>query len=82
MNRQKQDSNNIPLGLNLGLWDRMTSWEEAVEIARLADGLGYDCLSIPESFGRDGVSLFVTMPAATRAECEPLLAGIIPDRYR
>ncbi len=29
----------IPLGLNLGLWDRMTSWQEALEIARLADEL-------------------------------------------
>jgi hypothetical protein len=26
--------------------------------------------------------LIVTMPAATRAECEPLLEGIIPGRYR
>ena len=55
----------LPLGLNLGLWDRMTSWDEAVEIARLADELGYDCLLIPESFGRDGVSLCDRLLAAT-----------------
>lgn len=56
---------NIPLGLNLGLWDRMTNWQEAIEIARLADELGYDSLLIPESFGRDGVSLCDRLLAAT-----------------
>lgn len=55
----------LPLGLNLGLWDRMTNWDQAVEIARLADELGYDCLLIPESFGRDGVSLCDRLLAAT-----------------
>lgn len=55
----------IPLGLNLGLWDRMTHWDEAIEIARLADELGYDCILIPESFGRDGVSLCDRLLAAT-----------------
>jgi alkanesulfonate monooxygenase SsuD/methylene tetrahydromethanopterin reductase-like flavin-dependent oxidoreductase (luciferase family) len=65
MNEKTQDSNRIPLGLNLGLWDRMTSWEEALEITRLADELGYDCVAIPESFGRDGVSLCDRLLAAT-----------------
>jgi alkanesulfonate monooxygenase SsuD/methylene tetrahydromethanopterin reductase-like flavin-dependent oxidoreductase (luciferase family) len=55
----------IPLGLNLGLWDRMSSWDEVIEIARLADELGYDCLLIPESFGRDGVTLCDRLLAAT-----------------
>ncbi|MEH6636962.1 MAG: LLM class flavin-dependent oxidoreductase [Halioglobus sp.] len=55
----------LPIGLNLGLWDRMTSWKEVIEIARLADELGYDCLLIPESFGRDGVSLCDRLLAAT-----------------
>lgn len=55
----------LPLGVNLGLWDRMTRWEEVIEIARLADELGYDCLLIPESFGRDGVSLCDRLLAAT-----------------
>ena len=124
MNERNDEGAVLPLGLNLGIWDRMTSWDEVIEIARLADELGYDCLLIPESFGRDGVTLcdrllaatavsdrladsvsiagsiadcanridqllaagadrlIVTMPAATRAECEPLLEGIIPARCR
>ncbi len=55
----------LPLGLNLGLWDRMTSWDEAVEIVRLADELGYHSVSIPESFGRDGFTLCDRLLAAT-----------------
>ena len=47
----------LPLGLNLGLWDRMTNWQDLVEIVRLADELGYSTVSIPESFGRDGGEL-------------------------
>ena len=54
-----------PLCVNLGLWDRMTSWDKVIEIARLADELGYDSLLIPESFGRDGVSLCDRLLAAT-----------------
>jgi len=54
-----------PLGLALNLWDRMTTWDEAVEIARLADELGYDCVVVPESFGRDGVTLCDRLLAAT-----------------
>jgi alkanesulfonate monooxygenase SsuD/methylene tetrahydromethanopterin reductase-like flavin-dependent oxidoreductase (luciferase family) len=61
----KTTNDHLPLCLNLGLWDRMTSWDQAVDIARLADELGYDCLLIPESFGRDGVSLCDRLLAAT-----------------
>jgi len=60
-----QQLTTVPLGLNLGLWDRMSSWDDTLEIARLADELGYDCLLIPESFGRDGVSLCDRLLAAT-----------------
>ncbi len=55
----------LPLGLNLGLWDRMTRWDEAIEIVRLADELGYQVVSIPESFGRDGFTLCDRLLAAT-----------------
>ncbi|MGH0035113.1 MAG: LLM class flavin-dependent oxidoreductase [Myxococcota bacterium] len=55
----------VPLGLALNLWDRMTRWDEAVEIARLADELGYDCVVLPESFARDGVTLCDRLLAAT-----------------
>ncbi len=65
MNIDEQHAGSVPLGLNLGLWDRVSSWEETVEIVRLAEELGYDCVSIPESFGRDGVSLCDRLLAAT-----------------
>ena len=57
----------LPLGLNLGLWDRMTSWEDTVEIVRLAEELGYSSVSIPESFGRDGFTLCDRLLAATES---------------
>jgi alkanesulfonate monooxygenase SsuD/methylene tetrahydromethanopterin reductase-like flavin-dependent oxidoreductase (luciferase family) len=66
MSESNTGERTLPLGLNLGIWDRMTSWEEVIEIARLADELGYDCLLIPESFGRDGVTLCDRLLAATR----------------
>ena len=65
MVEDKQAGQRIPLCLNLGIWDRMTTWEQALDIARLADELGYDCVMIPESFGRDGVSLCDRLLAAT-----------------
>ena len=34
-----------PVGLALNLWDRMTSWAEAVEIARAADQAGFDLVA-------------------------------------
>ena len=60
MNEQR-----LPLGLNLGLWDHMTSWEDTVDIVRLAEELGYSSVSIPESFGRDGFTLCDRLLAAT-----------------
>ncbi|MCZ6831214.1 MAG: LLM class flavin-dependent oxidoreductase [Gammaproteobacteria bacterium] len=57
----------LPLGLNLGLWDRMTSWEDTVDIVRLAEELGYSSVSIPESFGRDGFTLCDRLLAATES---------------
>jgi alkanesulfonate monooxygenase SsuD/methylene tetrahydromethanopterin reductase-like flavin-dependent oxidoreductase (luciferase family) len=56
---------NLPLGLNLGLWDRMTSWDQLVDIVRLAEELGYSSVSLPESFGRDGFTLCDRLLAAT-----------------
>lgn len=55
----------LPLGLNLGLWDRMTSWDEVIEIAKLADELGYHSVALPESFSRDGFTLCDRLLAAT-----------------
>jgi hypothetical protein len=36
MSGSNTPGNVLPLGLNLGIWDRMTSWDEVIEIARLA----------------------------------------------
>jgi len=58
-------SDRLPLGLALNLWDRMTTWAEALDIVRLADEIGYDVVVIPESFGRDGFTLCDRMLAAT-----------------
>lgn len=55
----------VPLGLALNLWERMSTWEATVEIARLADELGYATLVIPESFGRDAFVLCDRLLAAT-----------------
>lgn len=55
----------IPIGLNLGLWDRMTSWEEVIDIVLLAEELGYHSVGLPESFARDGFTLCDRLLAAT-----------------
>jgi alkanesulfonate monooxygenase SsuD/methylene tetrahydromethanopterin reductase-like flavin-dependent oxidoreductase (luciferase family) len=55
---------------------------------RLADSVAIagsisDCASrIDQLLAAGADRLIVTMPGVTRAECEPLLEGIIPARYR
>ena len=56
----------LPLGLALRLWDRTTTWDEVVEIVRFADELGYDQVSVTESFGRDGFTLADRLLHATQ----------------
>ncbi len=58
-------SERLPLGLNLGLWDRMTSFDNLLDIVRLAEELGYSAVTIPESFARDGFTLCDRLLAAT-----------------
>ena len=88
MNTEKQGSKRIPLGLNLGIWDRMTTWDQALDIARLAHSVSIvgalsECRSRIDQLLSEGADrLFVTLPAPTRAECEPILSGIIPTRYQ
>lgn len=55
----------VPLGLALNLWERMSTWQDTLEVVRLADELGYHTVVVPESFGRDGVTLCDRMLAAT-----------------
>jgi alkanesulfonate monooxygenase SsuD/methylene tetrahydromethanopterin reductase-like flavin-dependent oxidoreductase (luciferase family) len=54
-----------PIGLALNLWDRITTWQETVEIARAAEEAGFDLVVIPESFARDGFTLSDRLLAAT-----------------
>lgn len=58
-------SSRLPLGLNLSAWERMTSWDHVLDIARLADDLGYANLTVSESFSRDGIVLADRLLAAT-----------------
>jgi alkanesulfonate monooxygenase SsuD/methylene tetrahydromethanopterin reductase-like flavin-dependent oxidoreductase (luciferase family) len=55
----------IPLGVQFSAWERMTSFADVVEIARLADDLGYAHVTVSESFGRDGVVIADRLLAAT-----------------
>lgn len=55
----------VPLGLALNLWERSTPWSEAIEIVRAAEQAGFDVVSVPESFGRDGFTLCDRLLAAT-----------------
>jgi alkanesulfonate monooxygenase SsuD/methylene tetrahydromethanopterin reductase-like flavin-dependent oxidoreductase (luciferase family) len=46
-------------------------------------GTQSECRSRVDQLLTEGADrLFVTLPAPTRTECEPLLSGIIPDRFR
>lgn len=58
-------SQHLPLGLALRLWDRTTTWDEVIEIVRFAEEIGYDNVSVTESFGRDGFTLADRLLAAT-----------------
>jgi alkanesulfonate monooxygenase SsuD/methylene tetrahydromethanopterin reductase-like flavin-dependent oxidoreductase (luciferase family) len=58
-------SNRVPLGLNLSFWERTTTVPELLEIARLADDLGFANLTVSESFGRDGFVIADRLLAAT-----------------
>jgi alkanesulfonate monooxygenase SsuD/methylene tetrahydromethanopterin reductase-like flavin-dependent oxidoreductase (luciferase family) len=55
----------VPLGLQFSAWERMTTFAEVIEVAKLADDLGYAHVTISESFGRDGVVIADRLLAAT-----------------
>jgi alkanesulfonate monooxygenase SsuD/methylene tetrahydromethanopterin reductase-like flavin-dependent oxidoreductase (luciferase family) len=58
-------SDRIPLGVQFSAWERMTTFDQVLEVARLADDLGYAHVTVSESFGRDGVVIADRLLAAT-----------------
>src|SRR3954451_8127229 len=55
----------LKLGLNLGYWGIGPAGEEAAEIVRAAEGLGYDSVWVAESYGSDVVSVLAWLAAKT-----------------
>ena len=63
------------VGLVTPYWNNITK-EEFIEIARLAEDLGYDSIWVPEMWGRDSFSILGLLAAHT--EKIKLATGIIP----
>jgi F420-dependent oxidoreductase-like protein len=55
----------LKLGLNLGYWGIGPRGEEAVEITRKAESLGYDSVWVAESYGSDVVSVLAWLAPQT-----------------
>src|SRR5919112_2610382 len=55
----------LKLGLNLGYWGIGPAGEEAAEIVRAAEGLGYESVWAAESYGSDVVSVLAWLAAKT-----------------
>ncbi len=55
----------LKLGLNLGYWGIGPKGQEAVEIVRHAEGLGYESVWVAESYGSDVVSVLAWLAAQT-----------------
>jgi F420-dependent oxidoreductase-like protein len=55
----------LKLGLNLGYWGIGPAGEEAAEIVRTAEGLGYESVWAAESYGSDVVSVLAWLAAQT-----------------
>ena len=55
----------LKLGLNLGYWGIGPHGEEAVEIVRAAEGVGYDSVWAAESYGSDVVSVLAWLAPQT-----------------
>jgi F420-dependent oxidoreductase-like protein len=55
----------LKLGLNLGYWGIGPAGEEAAEIVRAAEGLGYESVWAAESYGSDVVSILAWLAAQT-----------------
>jgi F420-dependent oxidoreductase-like protein len=55
----------VKLGLNLGYWGIGPAGEEALEIVRAAEGLGYESVWAAESYGSDVVSVLAWLAGQT-----------------
>src|SRR3954453_19115623 len=55
----------LKLGLNLGYWGIGPAGEEAAELVRAAEGMGYESVWAAESYGSDGVSVLAWLAART-----------------
>jgi F420-dependent oxidoreductase-like protein len=55
----------LKLGLNLGYWGIGPAGEEAAEVVRAAEGLGYESVWAAESYGSDVVSVLAWLAAQT-----------------
>src|SRR6187551_2908621 len=55
----------LKLGLNLGYWGIGPAGEDAAEIVRAAEGLGYESVWAAESYGSDVVSVLAWLAAQT-----------------
>jgi F420-dependent oxidoreductase-like protein len=55
----------LKLGLNLGYWGIGPKGQEAAEIARHAEGIGYESVWVAESYGSDVVSVLAWLAAQT-----------------
>jgi F420-dependent oxidoreductase-like protein len=55
----------LKLGLNLGYWGIGPAGEEAAEVVRAAEGLGYESVWAAESYGSDVVSVLAWLAAKT-----------------
>src|SRR5919197_4749778 len=55
----------VKLGLNLGYWGIGPSGDEALEIVRAAEGVGYDSVWAAESYGSDVVSVLAWLAPQT-----------------
>src|ERR687891_797659 len=55
----------LKLGLNLGYWGIGPAGEEALEVVRACESLGYDSVWVAESYGSDVVSVLAWLAPQT-----------------
>src|SRR5262249_9514234 len=56
----------VKLGVNLGYWGIGPAGEEALELVRAAEGLGYESVWVAESYGSDVVSVLAWLAGQTQ----------------
>src|ERR1700750_889037 len=56
----------VKVGVNLGYWGIGAAGEEALELVRAAEGLGYESVWVAESYGSDVTSVLAWLAGQTR----------------